>query len=95
MSRVPDYVRVNEVTLINPSTGEFKTFWKNAHEQRLITEGQVYGLTYEVRSTRVVGKDEGNAEYIRDRKCGWVKWYDFCKQKDWMCVYYDFGSILF
>ena len=95
MSRQPEFVKVNEVTLIDPKTCKFKTFWKNVHQQRLITEGTVYGLTYEVGEKRVVEKDAGNAEYIECRKDGWMKWKDFCQSKDVMSIYYDFGSILY
>ena len=94
MSRQPEYRRCKEVTLIDPKTCNFKTFWKNVHQQYLITEGTVYGLTYEVGEARLVEKDEGNAEYVECRKNGWQKWEDFCKEKDAMSFLYDFGTLL-
>lgn len=72
--RAPAYVHVNEVTLWNPETREFRTFWKNVHQQRLITTGHYYGLTYEIEETRVTDKEAGNAEYLACKAAGFEKW---------------------
>ena len=87
--RAPKYRKCNEITLINPATREFKTFWKNAHQQFLISEGKFYGLTYEAGNGELVDKESGNAEYIRLRKEGWMKWQDYCREKS-LCIS-DYG----
>ena len=96
--RAPAYRRCNEVTLVKNIEGklEFKTFWKNVHQQFFISTGIIYGLTYEVLNKELV-KDvgEGNMCYVKCRKDGWVKWEDFCKENNAMCLYYDFGRIIF
>lgn len=78
----PDYARVNHTTLINRETREFKTFTKNAHEQLLIVSGKFWGLTYEVENPERTTKEAGNAEYIRLRREGWIKWQDYCLEKN-------------
>lgn len=72
---------MKDITLINSKTGEFKTFWKNVHGQCLISEGKFHGLTYEVGSPKLTERDPGNAEFLRLRKLGWIKWQDFCKMR--------------
>lgn len=93
-SRQPAYRKCNEVTLI-ADNGKFYTFWKNVHQQFLITEGQLNGLTFSVETPRVVNKEEGNKFYLKCVKEGYIKWQDFCKKKNRMCLYNDMGPILY
>ena len=81
--RAPEYRRCNEVTMVNPETWEFKTFWKNVHQQFLITEGTINGCTYKAGESRLVeSKEEGNAEYIECRKAGWLTFREFLKKQN-------------
>lgn len=95
--RAPEYRHCNEVTLVKTIDNKlhFKTFWKNVHQQFLISEGFIYGLTYEIIKTEVVrDKESGNRDYKTCRAQGWQKWEDFCKENGAMCLYFDFGSVL-
>lgn len=76
--RAPEYKRVNEQTLVKKINGKtrFVTFWKNVHQQFLISEGIIDGLTYTVESSRVVNREEGNAFWYECKKAGWTKWTD-------------------
>lgn len=78
--RAPAYKRVNEQTLVKEIDGQtrFATFWKNVHQQLLVSEGVIYGLTYKVESTRVVTRDEGNAFWYECKQAGYTKWTDPC-----------------
>lgn len=73
--RNPAYRRCNEQTLVKTVDGQerFITFWKNVHQQFLISEGVINGATYTVEEEKLVTKEEGNAVYIQRRSDGWVK----------------------
>lgn len=91
--RAPEYKKVNPVTLIDPKTNKFKTFHKNAHEQLMITDGRFWGCTYEIGESVYPDRENGNAEYKKLRKNGWIKWQDFCNEKNLYIG--DYGYYLF
>ena len=95
--RAPEYRRCNEITIINPKTRQFKTFWKNVHQQFLITDGKVEGCTFTVGKAELTEKGPGNALYKELRQNGWKKWEDFCEDKGgiWTQVLRDFGRVLY
>ena len=73
-----EYRVCNEQTLVKRvgTSIRFVTFWKNVHQQFLISVGTIKGCTYEVYNSREVTKDEGNEQYINYRKNGYVKFKD-------------------
>ena len=77
--RAPAYKKCNEVTLVKEVDGRWKfyTFWKNVHQQFLISSGYINGCTYEVGEPILVTKEEGNKFYISCKKSGWVKMQEF------------------
>ena len=58
--------------MVNPETWEFKTFWKNVHQQFLISEGKINGMTYKVGAPRLTEKDPGNEEFLECCRAGWL-----------------------
>ena len=76
--RAPEYVRCKEQTLVKRENGivHFVSFWKNVHQQRIVSKGTINGCTYTVNNSVVVTKDEGNRIYIDYRKDGYVKFKD-------------------
>ena len=66
------------ITLINKETSEFKTFWTNVHGQHFISKGIFDEFEYEIGEGALVDKEEGNEEYRKLRKAGWMKWNEFC-----------------
>lgn len=74
-ARGPEFVRVNEQTLVK-SVGDqrrFITFWKNVHQQRLVSKGVINGSTYTVESTDTVTREEGNSIWREHKADGWVR----------------------
>ena len=73
--RAPEYVKCNEQTLVKVINGErkFITFWKNVHQQFLISEGTINGATYSSEVPKHVTKEDGNKVYIECRRNGWKR----------------------
>lgn len=94
--RAPEYKKCNEITLVWKCDGVlyFRTFWKNVHQQFLLTGGTVNGCTYTVTYSNPVTKEDGNACYVDSRKHGWVKWEQYCKENNLNCLLYDLGRVL-
>lgn len=93
--RAPAYRKCNEVTLVKEIDGKVKfyTFWKNVHQQFLVSSGYIYGCTYEVVGKSVVTKEEGNELFLECRKAGWVPMKEYFQ--DCPLIIQEQGTVLF
>lgn len=92
--RAPAYRKCNEVTLVKEIDGKVKfyTFWKNVHQQFLVSSGYIYGCTYSVGEPVLVTKEEGNKLFLECRKADWVPMKEY--YKDCPHILRGFGTIL-